>query len=716
MSIFKKHIIILVILSSMAGSASALPSFNEVRKSYKKSDTMILDRNGRPLYELRTNRQIRRLGWTALRDISPALLLAVVFAEDKRFFEHSGVDYLSIGAALIGGIDRDSLRGASTITMQLASLLNEELRPSRGRRTILQKWEQIKEANKLEKQWNKREILEAYLNMISFRGELQGINAASRGLYGKAPHGLNQPEALILASLIRSPNASSGDIYKRAMLLKKILNWQIKKSEIKAAIQPVLGPASPDPASDIAPHAARFILKRISALKGKRVKCTIDAGLQRFALERLTNQLGTLGSQNVTNGAVLAIDNKTGEVLAYVSSTSDPERDRYVDGVQAKRQAGSTLKPFLYALAFEKKILTPASILEDAPIDMPVSSGIYHPNNYEGDFKGLVTARSALASSLNIPAVRTLSLVGEELFLSRLRSLEISGITESGAYYGPSMALGSIDVSLWELTNAYRCLANGGILSKPGFIFKSKNSRYTKRVFSLESAFIVSDILSDREARSLTFGLENPLATQIPDAVKTGTSKDMRDNWCVGYSHKYTVGVWVGNFSGEAMWDVSGISGAAPVWIEIMNRLHSGESKYIKQNSPAVTRKHISFSEEIEEPREEWFIKGTEPDKTSLKTGQLNQRIIYPPSGAILAIDPDIPQDLQKVFFISKPENSRTHWLLNDSPVDKIGGSASWSPVPGMHTLSLCDEEGHMIDTVKFEVRGGDSKQGSEKQ
>ena len=186
--------------------------------------------------------------------------------------------------------------------------------------------------------------------------------------------------------------------------------------------------------------------------------------------------------------------------------------------------------------------------------------------------RATVSARTALASSLNIPAVRTLSLIGEETFVRKLSQLGFGQLKPNG-FYGPSLALGSADVSLYELVNAYRTLANNGIWSELRVTFR-KGKRRKRRVYSDSAAFLVSDILSDREARSTTFSLENPLSTRFWSAVKTGTSKDMRDNWCIGYSEKYTVGVWVGNFSGEPMWDVSGITGAAPVWLEIMNHLH----------------------------------------------------------------------------------------------------------------------------------------------
>ena len=196
-----------------------------------------------------------------------------------------------------------------------------------------------------------------------------------------------------------------------------------------------------------------------------------------------------------------------------------------------------------------------------------------------------MTSRVALASSLNVPAVKTLSLVGIEPFLDKLRQLGIKGLNESGDFYGPSLALGSADVSLWELVNAYRTLANEGKWSELRLIpgenpLKPRRNRYFQK-----SAFLVSDILSDREARSVTFGLENPLSTRFWTAVKTGTSKDMRDNWCIGYSRKYTVGVWMGNFSGEPMWNVSGITGAAPVWMEMMDFLHRNDARS-KERAP----------------------------------------------------------------------------------------------------------------------------------
>jgi penicillin-binding protein 1C len=701
----KKFTLSFIVIFLLSTTAFALPSYQEVRQSYVKSDSLLLDRHGEIIHELRTDKERRNLDWTPLQNISPALKEAVIQAEDKRFYEHGGVDYRSMGAALIQGLTSESVRGASTITMQLASMLNKEIPSRKGRRSIWQKERQILNAWEIEKKWSKTEIFEAYLNLVTFRGELQGILAASRGLFGKDPHGLGQSESLILASLIRSPNASSAELVKRVSHLNKAMGWKIGEEEIHSKTRQVLlGPNVPRPREDLAPHVARHLLK--GKLHGATVTCTLDSKIQRFAVDRVTHHLLSLRSQNMKDGAVLVVENSTGDVLAYVSYSGEPYSTRFVDGVQAKRQAGSTLKPFLYGLAFEQRILTPASLLDDSPLDIAVINGIYQPRNYDSHFKGPVTTRIALASSLNVPAVKTLSLVGIEPFLNKLRQLGIRGLNESGDFYGPSLALGSADVSLWELTNAYRSLAKEGMWSECSLISQENSSARKNRVFSKEASFLVSDILSDREARSVTFGLENPLSTRFWTAVKTGTSKDMRDNWCIGYSRKYTVGVWTGNFSGEPMWNVSGITGAAPIWIEVMNFLHRNDPGIKRETFPRLVRKKIEFPRDIAPSREEWFIPGTEPNSKSQRIAQFNNRIVYPPPGTLIALDPDIPPELQKIFFVAQTSENDFRWVLNGAPMEAAGKTIPWTPKAGKYSLALADKEEKILDYIHFEVRG----------
>jgi penicillin-binding protein 1C len=410
-------------------------------------------------------------------------------------------------------------------------------------------------------------------------------------------------------------------------------------------------------------------------------------------------------AEHVRDGAVLVVDNATGEVLAYVGGSGDLGSARHVDGIRARRQAGSTLKPFLYAEALDRRLLTAASLLEDTPLDLAVAGGLYRPRNYDEGFKGLVSVRTALASSLNVPAVRALDLVGEEAAVELLRRLGFDGLTESGEYYGPSMALGSADVSLWELVNAYRALARGGVWS-PLRLGADDTAGAGRRVYSDRAAFIVASILSDRESRSVTFGLENPLATRFWTAVKTGTSKEMRDNWCVGYSRRYTVGVWVGNFDGAPMRNVSGVTGAAPVWSEVMAWLHGAAASAPPPAPAGVVAAPVAFPGAVEPERVEWFVAGTEPPSAAPAITGGHPRIIAPVSGTIIALDPDIPEGRERLVFEATDARGSLRFMLDGDDVGAARDLYVWRPIRGKHVLALVDDEERVVDRVSFEVRG----------
>ena len=706
MKVFLQSFLLLALILSMGPkTAGAVQSYQQVRDAFQSSDTVLLDRHGFILYEIRTDPNVRRLGWTSLADISPALQQAVITAEDRHFYTHHGVDYPALIGSAFRSIHTRKLRGASTIPMQIASLLDKNLQVRQGRRSFNQKWLQIRAAQKLDASWSKQQMLEAYLNLIYFSGEFQGIASASRGLFGKDPHGLNRAESLVLAALIRAPHAESDSLVFRAEQLNRSMDWQIPESEITDRVrQAIKGPRVIAQHANLAPHAARRLLKDTG--KTAAMTTTLDSDLQRFSAERLRHQLLQLKSQHVGEGAVLVVENQTGHILAYVSDTTDPARNRFVDGILAKRQAGSSLKPFLYSAAFDSRILTPASLLDDSPLDLPQASGIYQPGNYDGEHKGPVSARYALASSLNIPAVRVIEMVGMDPFLQVLKNFGIEKLHESGSFYGPSLALGTADVTLWELVNAYRSIACGGIFSPMHLSPAGQPQMPPQRIISQEAAFLVSDILSDRTARSLTFGLENVLATRFWSAVKTGTSKDMRDNWCIGYSDKYTTGVWVGNFTGSPMWDVSGITGAAPLWFEIMNRLHQDGDDYVPHPPEGVVRYEPKAGKISAETAPEWFIRGTEPVTAYQTDAASSPRIIYPPSGAIFAVDPDIPEKYQRIFFTLNGRRDGLHWTLDEKPIGDAGRPTAWTPVPGRHLLALCDSHGTVMDTAGFVVRG----------
>jgi penicillin-binding protein 1C len=678
------------------------PLFAAVRDAWTSSEGMLLDRHGVLIHELRVVEHGRRLEWTRLAEISPAALATIIRAEDKRFYRHSGVDWLALSDAVLDTLLFSQRRGASTISMQVAAHLDEALRPGRQKRTVSQKWDQIKAAEELEKAWSKSQILEAYLNLSTFRGELQGIAAASRGLFGKSPDGLDARESLLLAALLRGPNSKPEAAAKRACALAGSMKLGLACPQLAALAQVALqGVPNIGPRASLAPHVARELL----SAERTRVQATLDAELQAFAAEVLQQQLVALAEQHVADGAVLVTDNRTGEVLAYVGNGGSNASAFYVDGIRAVRQAGSTLKPFLYQMAVENRLITNASLIDDSPVNLITPTGLYVPQNYDRDFKGLTSVRTALASSLNVPAVRTLMLVGADAFTERLKMLGFDDVTEDADFYGYSLALGSTEVSLWQLTNAYRALANGGRWSP----LKLERATRTAATPLLDPAasYLIADVLADPLARSVTFGLGNPLASRQWAAVKTGTSKDMRDNWCIGFTDRYTIGVWVGNFDGSAMRDVSGVTGAAPVWLEMVNYLHRGRAS-IPPRAPAhVLRMQVRYDQDVEPERTEAFLVGTETARIAAKAAAaIRAGIVYPGNGTIIALDPDIPESVQRVRFVVSPQVAGYRWRLDDEEIGASDQPMFWVPRPGSHELSLADRSGTAVDRVRFEVRG----------
>lgn len=689
-------------------SLPAIPLYENFKTRFISSDRLLLDRHEQPLHEIRVDHQVRRMAWTPLRDLSDTLTQSVILAEDKRFLNHPGVDIISLGHALWQRLISSSKRGASTITMQVTEYLGSTTGKKNLHRGLKDKLKQILLAFELERKWSKVQILEAYFNLLQFKGELQGIGATSYGLFEKNPRHLSLYESVVLTVLIRAPNATAEKLLRRACTHLHLLKPRENCGEnIHSVIQQVLKKNySIQALVQEAPHVARQLQAMGEFKERSDIKTTLDLSLQKMASESLRKQVLGLKEQNMNDGAVVILENATGDVLAYVGNIGPKSSAVYVDGAKALRQAGSTLKPFIYGLAFDRRVLTPASVIDDSPLEISEQSGLYRPQNYDRSFRSMVTVRNALASSLNIPAVKAVEMVGIGDFLQTLQQLGMSNL-EREDFYGPSIALGSADVKLIELVNAYRTLANRGLWSPVRWTADQlSHPELNPRVFSEESSFLIADILSDREARSSTFGLENMLSTRFWTAVKTGTSKDMRDNWCVGFSSKYTVGVWTGNFSGSPMWNVSGIQGAAPVWLEIMNNLHQTESSITPSLPKGVIQKRVDFTF-LKQKRLERFITGTEPPdgRISLDT-KATTKIAYPQPHSYIALDPDIPKTNQKVFFnISNPGNGH-RILLNKMDLGPAKAYMLWHPQKGKFQLELKDRMGMTIDQVDFEVRG----------
>lgn len=675
----------LAVLVATGSAHAALPTYGDARRAFQSSETRFLDRHGELIQSLRRDSRTRQTEWVTLDRVSPALVRAVLQAEDRHFREHAGVDWLALArAAGQAAFARGSRGGASTISMQVASFL--EVGGSRpGHRDIFDKAAQVAAALRLERTWTKDQILEVYLNRVTFRGELVGVGAASRALFGRAPDALSTAESAVLAALLRAPKADLLRVESRARQIQSALGESC--DGVPGALAALRAPGRIVPEAELAPHAAR----RIGIAGRAEVRTTLDRALQSTVRAILAEQAALLRERNVFDAAALVVENETGRVLAYVGGLGEASSGAWVDAVQAPRQAGSTLKPFIYGLAIDRRLLTAGSTLDDSPAQFAVASGMYRPRDYDNRYRGPVRAAEALAGSLNVPAVRVLNLVGVETAVPALRGLGFTGL-QSADFYGPSLALGSADVSLWELATAYATLARQGrpvsLSLEPAAVSAGK------RVLSARTAWVIGQILSDPALRAGTFGLGSPLTTSTWTAAKTGTSKDMRDNWCLGFTDRFTVGVWVGNYSGAPMHDVSGVSGAAPAWQRIVGWLAARyPSRAPARPSGVVLAQGLPYLKETV-PAGAERVSGAPP---------VVARFTYPAQGEWIAFDPDLPAARQRI---------PVEWEGDGAAYVELDGvrvTERFLPLPknGLHRLSLRDSAtGRTLDELEFQVRG----------
>jgi penicillin-binding protein 1C len=675
----------------------SMPRYREVRVNWHASDAWLRDRNGQLLDAIRVDFAVRRLDWVPLDHISPLVRETVVGSEDRRFLSHDGVDWRSLAGSAWAGLHGRSARGASTLSMQLAGFLGPEL-GGPGGRTLRDKLRQIRAAWAIEADWSKNQILEAYLNLASFRGETQGIGAAARALFGKAPDSLGRDDALLLAALLPSPQADASSVAHRACRLGHVADCNVMIAEAEAMTGPARRLAD-DP--NLAPHLAVRLLRR----PGETITTTLDRGVQAMAITALRRQLLALGGERARDGAVVVVDNATGGVLAYVGGIGGASTASAVDNVAAYRQAGSTLKPFLYGQAIERGFLTPASILDDSPVQLDTASGLYVPKDYDHDFKGPVSVRTALAGSLNVPAVRALVLDGVEDFRDRLWDMGYRGLTQDGDYYGYSLALGSAEVTLLEQAAAYRALGDGGRY-RPLRLTADDPAGETRQVMTPAAAWIVADMMADTDARAVTFGIDSALRLPFWAAAKTGTSKAMRDNWCIGFSDRFTVAVWVGNAEGDSMTRVSGTSGAAPVWRDVMLALHRGQPGRALTRPAGIEHRMVRFADGIEPARAEYFLAGTgQSSLAAAPPAARRPRIVTPISGTVFALDPDIPVDRQRIRMVVVGAVAGERLRLDDQDLGAAAASPMVLPGPGQHRLALVDTGGRILDRSLFTVR-----------
>ncbi len=572
------------------GIAAALtPLPPELTSSVPPSTGVILrDRSGVVIRELGAD-DGSRARWVTLADVGEPMQRMMIAAEDRRFAHHPGIDPFAIARAAVDlARYRRVVSGASTLTQQLARTLVP--RP----RSLWGKFREAALALRIEASLSKAQILTEYLNRVSFGPGLRGVDAASRYYFDKPPIELSLAEAAALASLPRGPTLY--DPRKGTARLQRRRDRVLERArgaalaagaDVDRALAEPLRIA-PTGAGLGAPHLVRAIMGgKLDDVVGplrnraREITLTLDRGLQREVEILAADTTRRLAPRHVSAAAVVILENRSGEVLAYVGSPSfdDVKRLGQNDGVLALRQPGSTLKPFVYELAMEKLGYTAATALPDVELFLPTKDGDYRPNNYDGRFHGPVRLREALASSFNVPAVWTAEAVGPARLLERLRALGFRSLGEDASRYGAALALGDGEVRLLDLAAAYTTLARGGLRLAPRAVRAvlgkdgqplALPSFEEERVLDEGAAFVITDVLADKTARQGAFGEGSALELPFPCAAKTGTSKGFRDNYAVGFTPAVTVAVWVGNFDGSPMEGVSGVTGAGPLFHDAM--------------------------------------------------------------------------------------------------------------------------------------------------
>jgi penicillin-binding protein 1C len=540
--------------------------------------TVVVDRRGVPLHEALSSDDTRVVRLTAAA-LPPLLVAATVAAEDRRYWRHPGVDPIAILRAVKTNVAEGRIvEGGSTITQQVAKLLLNRWSPARTR-GLAAKLQESVIALRLEHRFSKMEILAMYLNLAAYGNQYAGAERASRGYFG-IPAALTTPaQAAFLAGLPQRP--SGFNPYRsrepairrqRAVLRRMQAAGALTVERAREALDERLVFARRESPFS-APHFVEMVLAKAGEPRPARIETTLDAALQADVVGIVQGHRELLRTHGAANVAVVVLDNERSEWLVWEGSGDyfDAANGGTINGPVTPRQPGSALKPFTYALAFEQGF-SPASVLADVPSSFPTAEPgvVYSPRNYDGRYRGPLLARRALAGSENVPAVVLASELGVPALLRFLGRAGLSTFDKTAAYYGLGVTLGNAEVRLDELTAAYAAFARGGEWIEPAFVRRPGAAPNARELVSARTAFWVTDILSDPEAREFAFGRGGSLELPFPVAVKTGTSQAYHDNWTIGYSRRVTVGVWVGNFDRTPLRNSSGVTGAGPIFNAVM--------------------------------------------------------------------------------------------------------------------------------------------------
>lgn len=624
-----------------------LPLPTKLNSSSTPQSTQIFDRNQKLLYTIYS---AKNQSFVPLSQIPKYMQEATIAVEDKDFYKHGALDFRGIFRSLVSIIVHKELQGGSTLTQQLVK--NSLLTPER---TILRKIKEVILAFATESIYKKDKILEMYLNQIPYGGTTYGIEAASQVFFDKKAKDLTLAQAALLAGLPEAPTTNSpfgshpeyAKQRQEAILNKMFEQKYITQKQRDAAKKEAL--KFETFSNNIsAPHFVLYVKDLLIKKYGEKmieegglqVTTSLDSEIQEETQNIVTENVDKLERYHATNGSALVTNPATGEILAMVGSKDyfDETIDGNVNITISSRQPGSSIKPINYAVGLIRGY-TGATAFVDAPICFPTNEGKkYCPANYDGKWQGIIQMRYALGNSINIPAIKMLKLNGVPAMIATASAMGITTFTEPEKY-GLSLTLGGGEITMLEMATAYGVFANGGyrinlhpilkIIDNRGKVIDEYNPPpspiFGKKVLPEGVAFIISDILADNNARLAEFGPNSALkvANQVVSA-KTGTTNDFRDNWTFGYTPDYVVASWVGNNDNTPMNNIaSGITGAAPIWHDIMTYLLEDKTSHPSSRPPNVIQKKVCSISGLLPPadgtpnrcetRFEYFIKGTEP-------------------------------------------------------------------------------------------------------
>lgn len=710
---------------------SLLPDPKDIRK------LQVRDRRGIPLSVTYQN-SWNYHDYLPLQEIPQLLQKSFVFSEDRRFYRHHGVDWLGrVNAVRQNLAAWRSVRGASTISEQVVRLLHP--RP----RTVWSRWLEGIEAGRLEQRFPKDAILECYLNQVPYSALRRGVVQAARYYFDRDLDTLNNAEMLALAVLVRAPGRM--DLHLGNKQIRRPLEFLAGQMQAQGVIsaaeyQEIMNDALLPRKPAFEAQAGHFVqyLQGLAIpprlLQNGRLLTTLDSYLQESVRKLLNNRLKELQPRDVHNGAVLVVDHQSGEILAWVNGeVGGPDSNgASFDAVLNPRQPGSALKPFLYALALEKG-WNPATLIDDSPLARPVGSGLHDYHNYSRQNYGPLRLRDCLGNSLNIPAVRTIQFTGVTDFLQRLKDLGCASLAKPADYYGEGLALGNGEVTLLELVQAYATLARQGE-SRPftAVLGDTEGESRKQQLYSAGTTSLIASILADPEARRLEFGSGNLLRFPVQTAVKTGTSTGYRDAWSVGFNHRFTVGIWLGNLDGRPMQGVTGSIGPAMVLRGVFAELGRFDEPKPLYLSPGLMQMTVCQTSGEQAGAgcptlAEWFESGKIPVRHCRLHGKgglpgqggavTSGRVALeqPTPGLQLAIDPRIPDEME-AFPLTLPKGLKTgkvEWFVDGKVIGTTENGTNrflWRLSPGSHVAMARvwpDKGGSPLETarVRFMVK-----------